>query len=261
MTMDEQLSTFSTWCMTKIEKRGYDVEPVVRVIATVPGGLNSMANDYLVPHLDRAALLVIDVQRDFVDGAMTVPGTAEVLPRLVELASSFRNAGRPVIHIIRIYEPGGSDVDLVRRSIVEEGAEIAAPGTEGSQIPPQLLPGGEPIMLDDEALLAGEVQRISDNEAIIYKPRWSAFYRTSLDALLKDLQVDSVIVAGCNLPNCPRATLFDASERDLRTVVVTDAVSQATPERLADLQMIGVNLMTTEELVDALGQESSRGDF
>ncbi|MFN8049017.1 MAG: hypothetical protein U0P48_10655 [Ancrocorticia sp.] len=47
----------------------------------------------------------------------------------------------------------------------------------------------------------------------------------------------------------------------LRTVVVTDAVSQATPERLADLQMIGVNLMTTEELVDALGQESSRGDF
>jgi len=43
--------------------------------------------------------------------------------------------------------------------------------------------------------------------------------------------------------------------------VVTDAVSQATPERLADLQMIGVNLMTTEELVDALGQESSRGDF
>lgn len=51
-----------------------------------------------------------------------------------------------------------------------------------------------------------------------------------------------MVVAGCNLPNCPRATLFDASERDYRAVVVEDATSQVTPERLHDLRLIGVNI-------------------
>lgn len=56
----------------------------------------------------------------------------------------------------------------------------------------------------------------------------------------------TVVVAGCNLPNCPRATLFDASERDFRTVLVTDAVSGVTVERLADLERIGVVAMKEE---------------
>jgi nicotinamidase-related amidase len=63
--------------------------------------------------------------------------------------------------------------------------------------------------------------------------------------------VDTVVVAGCNLPNCPRATLFDASNRDFRTVLVTDAVSQASPERLADVERIGVERRTTREVVAA----------
>jgi len=65
-----------------------------------------------------------------------------------------------------------------------------------------------------------------------------------------------VVVAGCNLPNCPRATLFDASERDLRAVLVTDTVSQSTPERLADFRLIGVNLLTAEQVVAALMAEA-----
>ena len=59
-----------------------------------------------------------------------------------------------------------------------------------------------------------------------------------------------------NLPNCPRATLFDASERDLRAVLVTDTVSQSTPERLADFRLIGVNLLTAEQVVAALMAEA-----
>jgi nicotinamidase-related amidase len=62
-----------------------------------------------------------------------------------------------------------------------------------------------------------------------------------------------VVVAGCNLPNCPRATLFEASMRDLRTVLVTDAVSRTSDERIADLAAIGVRPATTAEVVAALG--------
>jgi nicotinamidase-related amidase len=76
----------------------------------------------------------------------------------------------------------------------------------------------------------------------MFKPRWSAFYRTGLDQHLRDRDVTTVVVAGCNLPNCPRATLFDASERDYRAVLVQDATSQVTDERLQDLALIGVTV-------------------
>ena len=71
--------------------------------------------DYLGPHWSRSALVVVDMQDDFLDGgAATIEGTTGVLPRVAEVARAFRQAGRPIAHAIRLYEPGGSDVDLLR---------------------------------------------------------------------------------------------------------------------------------------------------
>jgi len=208
-------------------------------------------SDYTGPEWRKVALVIIDLQAEFMDGgALPVPGTSEILDRVADLAAAFRAAGRPIVHVVRFYEPGGSDVDLPRRAEVEAGARIAAPGSTGSQIPDAVLP--RPTPLAPDTLLTGEPQRLGDNEVILFKPRWSAFHRTRLEPWLHERGVTTVVVAGCNLPNCPRATLFDASERDFRTVVVTDAVSQASDERLADLQRIGVSLWTTERLVDQL---------
>lgn len=102
------------------------------------------------------------------------------------------------------------------------------------------------------------MQKIGAYEHIMFKPRWSAFYRTSLERHLRDQNVTTVVVAGCNLPNCPRATLFDASERDYRTVLVEDATSQVTAERLRDLTLIGVTLTDTRGVEQQLaGQVQS----
>jgi nicotinamidase-related amidase len=206
--------------------------------------------DHVSPHWDRAALLVIDVQNDFLDGgASPVPGTSAVVPAVGALVEAFRRAGRPIAHVVRLYEPGGSDVDLVRRSAIEAGAAVVAPGSTGSQIPAEVAGGAA---LDAPRLLRGEPQPIGEREVIVFKPRWSAFHRTSLEAWLHEQDIDTVVVAGCNLPNCPRATLFDASERDFRTVLVEDAVSQVTPERLADLAALGVQVMTSAAAVARL---------
>ena len=62
----------------------------------------------------------------------------------------------------------------------------------------------------------------------------------------------TVVVAGCNLPNCPRATLFEASEPEFRTVLAKDAVSQPSTERFQDLSRIGVQLVTTADIVQQL---------
>jgi len=204
-------------------------------------------DDFTAPHFDSSALLVIDVQGDFLDGgAWTIAGTSERLPRMTELVAAYRAAARPIVHVVRLYD--GDDVDLVRRAELRRGAQMARPGSPGAQIAPQLLP--EPgLTLDAGALLAGEMQTVGDGEVVMWKPRWSAFHRTPLDDHLRRLGVDTVVLAGCNFPNCPRATFFDASQRDYRVVVVEDATSRITPERLADAVAIGVRALPTDEVV------------
>jgi len=53
-----------------------------------------------------------------------------------------------------------------------------------------------------------EMQLLAENEWAMYKPRWDAFYATPLETHLRDLRVKTVIVTGCNFPNCPRATIY-----------------------------------------------------
>ncbi|WP_341258317.1 isochorismatase family cysteine hydrolase [Gordonia malaquae] len=205
---------------------------------------------YLDPDWATSALLIIDVQNDFASGPSAVAGTADRIPGLARLATSFRAVGRPIVHVVRSYRAGESDVDLVRRAAIESGDAVVQPGTTGADIPGALLP--HDLSLDWNLLRSGEIQQIGPEESVMYKPRWSAFHRTPLDRRFRDLGIDTVVVAGCNLPNCPRATLFDASERDYRTVLVVDATSQTTPERLADLELIGVRLRTVDDAVAEL---------
>ncbi|MBG0567315.1 cysteine hydrolase family protein [Actinoplanes aureus] len=201
---------------------------------------------YTEPHWAASGLVVIDMQVDFAEGGMLpVAGTDAVTPNVRRLAEGFRRAGRPIVHIVRLYPPGSSDVDLPRRAAVEAGAVLGAPDTPGSAVIAGIAGPGGPLPVDAGVLLAGKPQVLGEHEIVLFKPRWGAFYRTELEQWLRERQVDTVVVAGCNLPNCPRATLFEASERDFRTVLVEDAVSQVSAERLADLAGIGVTLSST----------------
>lgn len=66
---------------------------------------------------------------------------------------------------------------------------------------------------------SGGIQKITENEVIIYKPRWGAFYSTSLHEYLQKLKIDTLVFSGCNFPNCPRISIYEASERDYRIVL------------------------------------------
>lgn len=208
---------------------------------------------FTAPHFESSALLVIDTQVDFLDGgASPIAGTSDRLPEMTRLIEAYRSTGRPIVHVIRLYN--GDDIDLVRRAAIQQGAPIVRPGSAGAQIAPALLPDPD-VELDSDALLAGGLQQVGKNEVVMWKPRWSAFYRTPLDDNLRNLGVDTVVVAGCNFPNCPRATIFDASERDYRIVVAQDATSQVTPDRLADAVELGVCAMSTEAVLHEVAAE------
>lgn len=206
-----------------------------------------MTDAYTAPRASSSALLLIDVQRDFyvADAPARIAGTEELLGAMAEVAAAFRAVGRPVLHVVRLYRPDGSNVDPVRRAVVEDGASIVAPGSPGSQIAPELL--SAPAELDHWLLLGGGFQRLGPNEHVVYKPRWGAFYGTALEEHLRGQGVDTVVVAGCNFPNCPRTSVYEASERDFRVVLVADAMSGVYERGLAECRNIGVRTWDVSE--------------
>jgi nicotinamidase-related amidase len=208
--------------------------------------------NYTQPDFRSIALITIDMQQDFLAGQpFEIPGTSEVLPRIQRLAAAFRRAQLPIVHMLRLYKSDGSNVDLCRRSAVEQGASIVRPGTAGAELAPPLLPGPG-VSLDADLLLSGATQLLGPKEWGMYKPRWGAFFQTSLEQHQRALGVTSIAFAGCNFPNCPRASIYEASERDFRIVLVADAISGLYDRAQAEMRGIGVMLVSAEQLAQAI---------
>ncbi len=213
-------------------------------------------DEHVAPEMASSALLIIDTQVDFVDGgASPIRGTTAILPALGSLRRAFLRADRPVVHVVRLYE--GDDVDRVRRTAIAGGAKLAAPDSAGAQVVPELRELDVAVP-NAQHLLAGQVEEVGPNEVVMWKPRWSAFHRTLLHDHLSGLGVSTVVVAGCNFPNCPRATIYDSSEHDYRVLVPSDAVSGITAMHLDELGRIGVLHASTGTITAALDQLSNR---
>jgi nicotinamidase-related amidase len=208
-------------------------------------------SDYVSPQFDSIALVSIDMQRDVLDGQeQEVVGTSAAATVIADLRDAFRHIGAPIIHIVRLYSEDGSNADVCRRGPIEAGLKLAIAGSPGAEIAEGVAPQG--AALDTELLLAGKVQELGPDEVAIYKPRWGAFYNTPLEAHLRGLDVSSLAFCGCNFPNCPRTSIYEASERDFRVVVAENAVSGLYDRGRDELRAIGVRLMTGEEIAASL---------
>jgi nicotinamidase-related amidase len=157
-----------------------------------------MTDPYTRPLPDSAVLVLIDVQRDFYadDAPLPIEGTKAAIPAMASLVTEFRDRAMPIVHVVRLYRPDGSNADMVRKQAIEQGARYAIPGSTGSQIAPELLPN--PVELDHELLLSGELQQIGPREHVMYKPRWGAFYQTKLEQHIRDTGSDTLVFVGCN---------------------------------------------------------------
>ena len=207
---------------------------------------------YTLPDFSSAALITIDMQQDTLYGQpFEIPGTSAILPILKSLLESFREVGKPIIHMVRIYRSDGSNVDLCRKERVEEGAQLVLAGSSGCEIAFELFSGQE-SHLQTEALLAGKIQRIGPHEVILFKPRWGAFYRTPLEAYLREQRISTLVFTGCNFPNCPRTSIYEASERDFRVLLIEDAVSGLYERGKEELRNIGVSVLKADEVRNCL---------
>ena len=208
-------------------------------------------NKYTQPNYQSSALITIDTQRDTLDGQpLEIAGTSAVLPNMRVLLEHFRKNSKPIIHIVRIYKRDGSNVDLCRREEIESGAQIFLEGTSGCELATEMFHHN--VELQTDLLLSGNIQEIGNNEIVIYKPRWGAFFNTPLESHLNRRGVNTVVFAGCNFPNCPRTSIYEASERDFKVVLVEDAVSGLYPKGIEEMLNIGVQPMNTEAVCKAI---------
>jgi ureidoacrylate peracid hydrolase len=156
----------------------------------------------------QAALLVIDMQTFFLDPASpsyTCGGLA-ILPNLQKLIQAFRRARRPVIYTRHVHHPDRSDAGLM--AWWWQG--MCLEGSPESEVHPDIAP------------LPGE--------KVIFKHRYSAFYNTDLETVLRGLQVDQLVISGIMTNMCCESTARDAYFRDLRVFFLADGTGSINEE-------------------------------
>ena len=194
---------------------------------------------------DRSVLLVIDMQNDFVlDGAiMQVKAAKKQLPRIRKLIYRCRELNVPVIYTIQETDEVFCPLEVA--SFPKLKLEGMRKGSEGQHIITELKP--EP------------------DDIIIRKRRFSAFYQTDLEIILRNIRgsvrpVDTVIICGTVTNICCESTARDAFFRDYKVVFGSDVCSahtaRAQAATLENMEIFGRS-MSCEEIIRAL--ESGKG--
>ena len=176
--------------------------------------------------LPRTALLIIDMQRDFLEpgGFGETLGNdvsrlqAAVAPCKAVLEAA-RAAGMLVIHTREGHRPDLSDAPPAK---VERGAPSKRIGDAGPM--GRILVRGEPGHDIVAALYPAA------GEPVIDKPGKGAFYQTDLESMLKNCGIDNLLVCGVTTEVCVNTTVREANDRGYRCVVLADCCASYFPE-------------------------------
>ncbi len=185
--------------------------------------------------VDRTALIVIDMQRDFLEpggfGEALGNDVARVLPAVAPiraLLDAFRARGMPIVHTKEVHRPDLSDCPPSKR---ERGRGLLTIGDLGPM--GRILVSGEPgsDIVPELAPLPGET--------VIEKPGKGAFYATPLQDVLSGLGVTHLLFTGVTTEVCVQTTMREANDRGYESLLVEDATESYFPEfKAATLAMV-----------------------
>lgn len=209
------------------------------------------------PEIGKSALIIVDMQNDFVhpDGSLArrarenpergidVPFLAGTIPHVRRLADAFRQAARPVIYIAHVVRPDFSDAQFpywrlglgsgVNRTFIAEG-------TWGAQIVDDVTPHG--------------------NEHVIVKKGFGGFSNTPLDSILRNLGVTTCVVTGVTTCVCVSTTVRGGVEHNYRMILVKDAVAEVHRDtheaELKTMARVFADVKTVDEVIAMLGEGS-----
>ena len=181
------------------------------------------------------ALVVIDMENAFIDPAspLCIKQALATVPACGRVIEKARERGIPVFFVNRIYRKNGSDVEFTRYQSWQEGGRYLAPGSTG------------PLSME----VPVEFQPKAGDYTLI-KPRFSAFFQTELDLILRRLGIRTVFLAGTTTPNCIRTTCYDGLSLDYNIVIVEDCCSSNTDEiqrvNMEDMERVGAVITSSE---------------
>jgi ureidoacrylate peracid hydrolase len=192
------------------------------------------------------ALIVVDMQNGFIrdEGFMRKIGLdisrcQAIVPNLARLLNACRAAGVPVIFTRYVLRGDYKDAGLLLALFpgITQARGLVA-GTWDAEIIDELAP--------------------SEGEWIVDKTRYSAFYNTNLEVILRGLNVKALIVTGVTTNICVESTIRDAFFRDYQVIVPTDATAAVMPE-MEEGTFLTVKygfgqLTSVDDIVHALGQ-------
>jgi len=176
------------------------------------------------------ALLIIDMLNDFLTGSLKCERAFHIVPNIERTASAFREKKLPVIYC--------NDAHI--RGIDGELAlwgEHAIKGTDGAEVIEDLKPHAE--------------------DYVVPKRRYSCFFGTDLDMLLRELGADEVVLTGLHANLCVRHTAADAYFLGYRITVLSDGVEALSQEDYdGGLEYIrkyyGARIASSKELMEEI---------
>ncbi len=183
----------------------------------------------------RVALVVIDMQRDFIEPGgfgetlgNDVARLKAIVPTVAALLALFRRHGLPVIHTREAHAPDLSDCPPAKRLRGAPGLRIGDAGAMG-----RILIAGEPgnAILPDLAPLADEIA--------VDKPGKGMFWATGLHERLQAMGIAQLVFAGVTTEVCVQTSMREANDRGYDCLLIEDATESYFPAfKAAAIEMI-----------------------
>jgi biuret amidohydrolase len=188
--------------------------------------ISAQPYDYELPELPQVALVIIDMQRDFLEPGgfgdalgNDVSRLQVIVPTVQRLLALFRAKNLPIIHTIEGHQPDLSDCPPSKQTrgrgtlkIGDVGpmGRILVLGESGNNIIPELAP--------------------LETEIVITKPGKGAFCRTELENILQARQITHLIFTGVTTEVCVQTTMREANDRGFSCLIVADGTESYFPE-------------------------------
>jgi nicotinamidase-related amidase len=207
------------------------------------------------PDISESALIIVDMQNDFVhpDGALghrarenperkiDMPFLMATIPNVSRLADSFRRSRRPVIYLAAVVKPDYSDAQFPYWRIDRS-------------------PGGNRTFIVEDTWGAQIVDDLKprEGEHLIVKKGFGGFSNTPLDTILRNMGVTTCVVSGVTTCVCVSTTVRGGVEHNFRMTLVKDAVAEVNREthdaELKTMARVFADVMTTDEIVTMLAE-------
>lgn len=208
------------------------------------------------PEIGKSALVIIDMQNDFVhpDGgfahlALERPEAKidmaflmSTIPQAKRLADAFRKSGRPVVYVTQVLRSDYSDAAFpywrATKGSTSGGRTFIVEGTWGAQIVDELKP--------------------EHGDHLVIKKGFGGFASTPLDTILRNLGVNTCVFAGVTTCVCVSTTIREGVEYNYRMIVVSDAVAEVHRDtheaELKTMERIFADVRSTDEVIKMLAQ-------